>query len=162
MHIVEKVTISHFKCWIKWNTSSTERDIQVRTLAVLKLQEHHNKRRSTKTGFGCKVKCDQLIDLFTIVQAIGRWKDSSLLRYEAALFGKQCLMFQWIVVPLSLQCISVCSAWLWRWRHHDPLKCCELLIQTQHHVPEDVTLWQHCCENTESGPVISCWLPRNT
>jgi hypothetical protein len=38
-------------------------------------------------------------------------------------------MFQWIVVPLSLQCISVCSAWLWRWRHHDPLKCWELLMQ---------------------------------
>jgi hypothetical protein len=49
-----------------------ERDIEVRTLPVLKLQEHHNKRRSTKTGLGCKVKYGQLIYLFTTVQAIGR------------------------------------------------------------------------------------------
>jgi len=55
---------------------------------VLKLQEHHNERKSTKTGFGCKVKYDQLIDLFTTVQATGRWEDSSLLGYDAALLGK--------------------------------------------------------------------------
>jgi len=65
-----------------------EKEIQIRTLPVLKLQEHHNNRTSTKTGLGCKVKCDRLIDLFTTVQAIGRREDSSLLGYDAALFGK--------------------------------------------------------------------------
>jgi hypothetical protein len=37
------------------------------------------------------------------------------------------------------------TAWPWRWRHSDSLKCQELL--TQCHIPEDLNLLQHLCDN---------------
>ena len=39
------------------------------------------------------------------------------------------------------------TAWPWRWRHCDPLKLWELYIWHNVHIPEELSLLQHCCEN---------------